>query len=264
MGKENDKMASCRRVMTIANTDIPTLDSREVAPMIDMRHSDLLRNIAHYEEVLTERKIALSDFFIKSEYKDASGKANKCYLLTKMGCEMVANKLTGKKGILFTAEYVKRFNEMEKQHLAEMPSYMIEDPVERARRWADEMEAQDGRIRHLESEIKEIQPKAVFADAVSASKTSILVGDLAKLLHQNGVSIGQKRLFDWLRENGWLMKNGSSRNLPTQRGMEMKLFEIKEGSYVDGNGVNVTTKTPKVTGKGQIYFINKFLSEEAS
>jgi anti-repressor protein len=141
---------------------------------------------------------------------------------------------------------------------------MIEDPVERARRWADEMEAQDGRIRHLESEIKEIQPKAVFADAVSASKTSILVGDLAKLLHQNGINIGQKRLFDWLRENGWLMKNGSSRNLPTQRGMEMKLFEIKEGSYVDGNGVNVTTKTPKVTGKGQIYFVNKFLSEEAS
>ena len=251
-------MAS-RRVMTIANTDIPALDSREVAPMIDMRHSDLLRNIAHYEEVLTERKIALSDFFIKSEYKDASGKANKCYLLTNMGCEMVANKMTGKKGILFTAEYVKRFNEMERQHLGDIPSYMIENPAERARKWADEMEAQDGRIRKLTAINEEMKPKAIFADAVSASKTSILIGDLAKLLRQNGIEMGQRRLFDWLRQNGWLIKSGSSKNMPTQRGMEQGLFEIKEGTYINGEGVNITTKTTKVTGKGQIYFVNKFM-----
>jgi anti-repressor protein len=108
---------------------------------------------------------------------------------------------------------------------------------------------------------EEMKPKAIFADAVSASKTSILIGDLAKLIRQNGVDVGQKRLFGWLRDNGWLIKGGSSKNVPTQKGMEMGLFEIKEGSYVNGEGVNVTTKTTKVTGKGQVYFVNKFLNK---
>ena len=110
-----------------------------------------------------------------------------------------------------------------------------------------------------EKKIEEQKPKVIFADAVSASKSSILIGDLAKLIRQNGVEVGQKRLFEWLRQNGWLMKSGNSKNMPTQRGMEMKLFEVKEGSYVDSNGVNVVTKTTKVTGKGQQYFVNIFL-----
>ena len=108
---------------------------------------------------------------------------------------------------------------------------------------------------------EEMKPKALFADAVSTSQTSILIGDLAKLIRQNGVDVGQKRLFDWLREHGWLIKGGSSKNMPTQRGMEMGLFEVKEGSYVDSNGVNKITRTTKVTGKGQIYFVNKFLNK---
>ena len=111
-----------------------------------------------------------------------------------------------------------------------------------------------------EKKIEEQKPKVIFADAVSASKSSILIGDLAKLIRQNGVEVGQKRLFEWLRQNGWLMKSGNSKNMPTQRGMEMKLFEVKEGSYVDSNGVNVVTKTTKVTGKGQQYFVNVFLN----
>lgn len=110
-------------------------------------------------------------------------------------------------------------------------------------------------------QISEMKPKALFADAVSASQTSILVGELAKLLKQNGVEIGANRLFVWLRENGYLIKRkGTDYNMPTQRSMELGLFEIKEHSHINSNGVNVTTKTPKVTGKGQQYFINKFLS----
>ena len=108
-----------------------------------------------------------------------------------------------------------------------------------------------------------MRPKEIFADAVSASHTSILIGDLAKLLKQNGIDVGQKRLFERLRNEGFLIKSGSSKNMPTQRYMEQGLFEIKEGSYVDGNGCNVTTKTTKVTGKGQIYFINRFLKQTA-
>jgi len=117
-------------------------------------------------------------------------------------------------------------------------------------------------IEQKNAQIAEMHPKALFADAVSASKSSILVGELAKLLKQNGVDIGQKRLFAWLRDNGYLIKSGSSRNMPTQKGMELGLFEIKESTHLDSNGNNIICKTVKVTGKGQVYFINKFLGKE--
>ena len=114
-----------------------------------------------------------------------------------------------------------------------------------------------------DKQIEEMKPKALFADAVATSHTSILVGELAKILKQNGIDMGQKRLFAWLREKGYLIKRqGTDYNMPTQKAMELGLFEIKEGSYVNGSGVNITTKTPKVTGKGQQYFINKFLAKE--
>ena len=111
-----------------------------------------------------------------------------------------------------------------------------------------------------DKQIEEMKPKVVFADAVATSHTSILVGELAKILKQNGIDMGQKRLFAWLRENGYLIKRkGTDYNMPTQKAMDLGLFEIKEGSYINGSGANITTKTPKVTGKGQQYFINKFL-----
>lgn len=111
-----------------------------------------------------------------------------------------------------------------------------------------------------DKQIEEMKPKALFADAVATSHTSILVGELAKILKQNGIEMGQKRLFAWLREKGYLIKRqGTDYNMPTQKAMDLGLFEIKEGSYVNGSGVNITTKTPKVTGKGQQYFISKFL-----
>lgn len=104
-------------------------------------------------------------------------------------------------------------------------------------------------------------PKVLFADAVSASHTSILVGELAKLLKQNGVDIGQNRLFTYLRENGYLIRrNGNDFNMPTQRSMDMGLFEIKETVIAHADGHTSTNKTPKVTGKGQQYFINLFLN----
>ena len=108
--------------------------------------------------------------------------------------------------------------------------------------------------------IEEMRPKEIFADAVSASHSSIIVGELAKLISQNGINIGQNRLFAWMRENGYLIrKQGSSYNMPTQRSMEQGLFEIKERSITNGDGSIRVTKTPVVTGKGQVYFINKFL-----
>ena len=127
-------------------------------------------------------------------------------------------------------------------------------------RLATQLKEERAKREAAEKVIEEQRPKALFADAVSASKTSILIGALAKLIRQNGVDVGQKRLFEWLRKEGYLIKSGNDKNMPTQRSMEQGLFEVKEGSYVDGDGVNRITRTTKVTGKGQLYFVNKFLA----
>lgn len=114
-------------------------------------------------------------------------------------------------------------------------------------------------LKQKEIIIQEMKPKALFADAVTTSHTSILVGDLAKIIKQNGYEIGQKRLFEWLRQNGYLIKSGSSKNMPTQKSMDLHLFEVKESTVQNPDGSVRVTKTPKCTGEGQVYFINKFL-----
>lgn len=114
-------------------------------------------------------------------------------------------------------------------------------------------------LKQKEIIIQEMKPKALFADAVTTSHTSILVGDLAKIIKQNGYEIGQKRLFEWLRQNGYLIKSGSYKNMPTQKSMDLHLFEVKESTVQNPDGSVRVTKTPKCTGEGQVYFINKFL-----
>lgn len=116
----------------------------------------------------------------------------------------------------------------------------------------------ENNIRLIEAN-ERMKPKEIFADAVATSKTSIPVGDLAKLICQNGYQIGQKRLFDWLRNNGYLVKSGSSYNMPMQRYVEQGLFEVKESNVQNPDGSVRTTRTTKITGKGQVYFVNKFL-----
>lgn len=139
--------------------------------------------------------------------------------------------------------------------------------IELERKWNDPQEVvkrgyailQNENAR-LKIELETAKPKALFADAVSTSDTPILVGELAKILHQNGVSMGQNRLFRWLRDNGYLIsKKGTSYNMPTQRAMELGLFKIKENAITHSDGHVTITKTPKVTGKGQVYFVNKFV-----
>ena len=117
--------------------------------------------------------------------------------------------------------------------------------------------------KSLTEKIEADRPKTIFADAVSASHTSILIGDLAKLICQNGYQIGQKRLFQWMRDNGYLMVSGSSRNMPKQKYVEQGLFEIKESNVQNPDGSVRITRTTKVSGKGQLYFVNKFLGQEA-
>lgn len=148
-------------------------------------------------------------------------------------------------------------------YMAAKPDETPEETMARALRIADEtMRRQKERIESLSGENAEMRPKALFADAVAASESTCLVGELAKMLRQNGVEIGQNRLFDWLRERGYLGKGGSNRNVPTQASMDMGLFRIKETAVTHSDGRVTINRTPKVTGKGQVYFVEKFLGEK--
>ena len=149
-------------------------------------------------------------------------------------------------------------------------AYMTDSTLEQALtspdfliKLATELKTEKEKRQALEVQAEENKPKVLFADAVSVSQTSILVGDLAKIIKQNGVNIGANRLFAWLRDNGYLIKRkGSDYNMPTQYSMDLKLFEVKETVITHSDGHTSISKTPKVTGKGQQYFINKFLNEE--
>lgn len=227
------------------------LDSREVAEMVGKEHNKLLRDIRVYITQLDASKVGHTDFFTESQYTDKSNRQKPCYLVTKKGCEFIAHKLTGVKGTEFTAKYINRFHEMEDTIKTQLPQG--NDLIALAVIEAQKM------IAERDKQIERMKPKEIFADAISASETSILVGDLAKLICQNGVKIGQKRLFEWMRENNFLIKSGSSRNMPQQRYVENGLFEVKESNVQNPDGSVRITRTTKVTGKGQLYFVNKFL-----
>ena len=149
-------------------------------------------------------------------------------------------------------------------------AYMTENTLEQALTSPDFLiqlamklkEEQEAR-KKLEAKVKEDEPHAILGRAITTAKTSILIGDLAKILNQNGVDIGAKRLFEWMRNNGYLIKRkGTDWNMPTQRSMDLELFEVKESVRIDGNGCNKITRTTKVTGKGQEYFVNRFLARK--
>lgn len=234
------------------NIEQKYLSSREVAEMVGKDHNKLMRDIRVYIEQLGESKIGHTDFFKESTYRTSQNKEQPCYLVTKKGCEFIAHKLTGVKGAEFTAKYIDRFHQMEETIQNHIPQgkELLALAVLEAQKTIEEQTAQ----------IERMKPKEIFADAVATSHTAILIGDLAKLLKQNGVETGQKRLFVWMREHGYLIKRkGADWNMPTQKSMEMGLFEVKESTVNNPDGSVRINKTTKVTGKGQQYFINKFL-----
>lgn len=233
------------------------LDSREVAEMVGKEHNKLLRDIRSYIEQLGESKIGHTDFFTEFTYKTEQNKTMPCYLVTKKGCEFIAHKLTGVKGTEFTAKYINRFHEMEgiiQNHIPQGKELLALAVLEAQKTIAEQT-----------AQIEEMKPHAILGQAITTANTSILIGDMAKILRQNGVNIGGQRLFEYLREKGYLIKRkGTDWNLPTQKSMELGLFEIKESVHIDGNGCNKISRTPKVTGKGQQYFVNKFLKQYVS
>lgn len=143
----------------------------------------------------------------------------------------------------------------------EMAERMLNDPDVMIR-VLQELKTEREQRKTLEQKVEQDKPKVLFSDAVSTAHNSILIGDLAKLIRQNGVEVGQKRLFEMLRQDGYLISRGASRNMPSQRSMEMGLMEIKESTVASPDGHIRVTKTTKITGKGQVYFINKYLKKE--
>lgn len=146
-------------------------------------------------------------------------------------------------------------------------AYMTNDTLEKALtspdfliQLANKLKEEQLKVKTLENKIEEDKPKVLFAEALEVSKTSVLVGELAKLIKQNGIDMGANRLFEWLRRNGYLGSRGENYNLPTQKSMDLKIMEIKKTNTVNSDGSIRTNKTPKITGKGQKYFINKFLN----
>lgn len=217
--------------------------SLHVAEVFGKDHKHVLETISN----LAAEKSA-AKFFAEATY-DNRGKQYPMYYMNRDGFTLLAMGFTGKKALQFKIKYIQAFNSMETQIRT---GYAIPGSYAEALKLA----------ANQAEKIEDMKPKALFADAVATSHTSILIGDLAKLIRQNGVDIGQNRLFAWLRDHGYLISKGDRRNMPTQRAMDLELFDIKERTFQNPDGSVRITKTTKVTGKGQQYFINKFLQKE--
>lgn len=233
----------------ITSSGMETMTSLQIAEITGKLHKDVLEAIRNMESAwvrTTGRKFPLS------EYKDSTGRRLPMYVLTKTECLYVATKFNDEA----RAKLVIRWEELEREQQA--GGFRVPKSLSEALRLAAE---QAERVEAQRMQIETMRPKALFADAVASSDRSCLVAELAKILQQNGVNIGQNRLFAWLREHGYLGMKGEYYNQPTQRAMDMGLFEIKKTSITKPDGSVLVTTTTKVTGKGQIYFVNKVMSE---
>lgn len=226
--------------------------SLRVAEVFGKDHKNVMQAIKAKIQS-AENSADYQKMFAEGTYKDGRNRDQKLYYLNRDGFTFIAFSFTGKTADEFKLKYIQAFNSMETQIRT---GYAIPGSYAEALKLAAN---QAEKIERQKQTIAIQAPKALFADAVATSHTSILIGDLAKLIRQNGVNIGQNRLFVWLREHGYLIGSGDRRNMPTQRAMDLGLFDIKERTFQNPDGSVRITKTTKVTGKGQQYFINKFL-----
>ena len=221
------------------------VSSLEIAKNFGKEHKNVLQTIGN----LVAENSATKSMIYETSYENR-GRQYPMYLMNRDGFSLLVMGFTGKEALDWKVKYIEAFNEMEKK---------LNDPEFLVQRSMDYLKS---RCDALLLENKELKPKALFADAVSASNESILIGQLAKLIRQNGYEIGQNRLFEWMRENEYLIKKGERYNQPTQKSMDLGLFEVKERTITNPDGSTRLTLTTKVTGKGQVYFVNKFLNKE--
>ena len=232
------------------DTDKPTVSGRELheALEIETPYHKWFPRMCEYG--FTENEdYSVTDIFVPNSNGGKQTQMN--HQLTIHMAKEICMLQRNEKGKQFRQYFIKV------EEAWNSPEMVMKRALEIANRKVEELKQ---RTFSLETQIEQDKPKVLFAQAVETAHTSILIGDLAKILKQNGVQTGQKRLFEQLRQEGYLMKGGSSHNMPTQRAMEMGLFEVKESTINNPDGSIRINKTTKVTGKGQTYFINKFLS----
>lgn len=227
------------------------IDSREVSEMTGKRHDHLLRDINGYVEILqnsTAPNFGVSDFFVPDSYQDSTGRTLPCYLLTKKGCDMVANKMTGEKGVLFTAYYVSRFEAMERELQGR---FAIPQTLPQALRLAAD----------LAEQVEKQKPLVAFAETCAASQDSVLVRELAKICcNKHGINIGEHRLYRVLR--AWKMIFSHSTE-PYQEFIDRGYFEVTQTAKETSKGTRLF-KTTRITPKGQMYIINRLRKEAIS
>ena len=242
--------------------NIPVIDSREVAEMLGKEHKYVLRDIEGTENVvgiiptLESANLHYQNYFIPSTYK-AGTREYKCYLVTKMGCEMLGNKQQGEKGILFTAKYVERFNEMERQ-LKELQAPKLPQTYLEALKALVKSEEEKEKVeKELKETKEELEDKNSFIGKISASENSLLVREVAKLASKGNVVIGEKGLWNKLREWGYISKKSTE---PMQSTINAGWFEVIE-RVVEHDGKSFVYRTTKVTSKGQVHIIKKLSKE---
>lgn len=230
-----------------------TMSSLEIAELTGKQHAHVMRDIRS----LLEQGVSESNFGLGS-YTDANGQSRPCYNLTKKGCLILASGYDAK----LRERIIDRWEQLEIQsqnRTFQLPQTFSE-ALRLAADQAEQLEKQKKLIEEKDEQIKQDAPRVLFSKAVETSKRSCLISELAKILQQNGINIGQNRLFAWMREHGYLCSKGQYYNQPTQKAMELGLFELKQTTINRPDGSVLVSTTTKVTGKGQVYFVDKFLN----
>lgn len=262
-------------MMELQAKEIQTIPSYEIAKMMTKEHWEVLRMLEGSKDrkgiiqILNDNQMVVDEFFIPSTYVDAKGETRKCYECTKMGCDMLANKMTGEKGTIFTAKYVKKFNEMEKILLEQnTPSLtkkqelqlklFSKDSMEvvNAHKELVELEVQEA-TKPLKDKIKEDEPLVAFSERILKEGDNILIRDLAKIASDEGYKTGEKRLYNKLREWNYICKTSTK---PTQYAIERDYFVVETNTINTPYGTKQIFTT-KVTPKAQVHIIERLMKE---
>lgn len=238
-----------------SNKGTPVTDSLKVADVFGKQHKNVLQQIRNM--LGQAENSAHQNWFYETIFLDMQGKPRPMYVMNRDGFSLLAMGLTGAKAMRFKVGFIEQFNKMENivQNVMQQAPAIPQTLAEALRLAADQAD----KIEQQQLQLQAQAPKVLFTNAVETSKQSILIGELAKIICQNGIEIGEKRLFNWLRTNNYLCSFGERRNQPMQKYIEQGLFEIKKTTITKPNGDILVSNTTKVTGKGQVYFVNKFL-----
>lgn len=241
------------------NRGTPVTDSVKVARVFEKQHKNVMKSIRNI--LGSAQNLANQKWFAETTYTDAQGKRQPMFLMNRDGFSLLTMSLTGEKAMAFKVAFIEQFNRMEQaiKELAPVTPAIPQTFAQALRLAAEQAETIEAQQKQLEAQA----PKVAFATAIINSPSSCGIDELAKLLKQNGIDMGEIRLFQWLRDKGYLCNMGTARNQPTQKALDMGLFELKPQTWTNPKTDEVMTTTrTMVTGKGKEYFINKFLFKQ--